>query len=64
MSGNDSATNGQPLFDSEQIKSYMDRFALPVAARIVELRKNGLDGSTFSSAVEAYVHELLGSGGV
>lgn len=63
MSGNDSGTNGQPLFKSEQIKSYMERFALPVATRIVELRKNGADGSRFSSAVEAYVHELLSAGG-
>lgn len=63
MSGNDSGTNGQPLFNSEQIKAYMERFASPVATRIVELRKNGVDGSRFSSAVETYVRELLGSGG-
>jgi len=62
MSGNDAGTDGRPLFEPAQIKSYMERFASPLAARIVELRRAGVDGARFSSAVEAYVRDLLGKG--
>jgi hypothetical protein len=40
----------------------MERFASPLAARIVELRKAGIDDRQFSAAVEAYVRQLLGTG--
>jgi len=62
MSGNDASADGRPLFEPTQIASYMERFASPLAARIVELRRAGVDGARFSSAVEAYVRELLGAG--
>lgn len=59
MSGNDSAADGRPLFEPSQIALYMERFASPLSARIVELRRNGVKGARFSSAVEEYVRTLL-----
>lgn len=59
MSGNDAGTDGRPLFEPSQITSYMQRFASPLAARIVELRRAGVEGAKFTAAVETYVRELL-----
>lgn len=59
MSGNDSGADGRPLYDAPQISAYMEHFAGPLAARIVELRRAGVDGARFTAAVEARVRELL-----
>lgn len=61
MSGNDTGADGRPLFEPTQIASYMERFASPLARRIVELRKAGVEGGRFTAAVEAHVRELLGA---
>lgn len=60
MSGNDSGADGRPLFEASQIASYMERFAAPLAARILELRRAGIVGSSFTAAVEARARDLLG----
>lgn len=60
MSGNDTGADGRPLFEPSQIVSYMERFAAPLASRILELRRAGVSGSAFTAAVEARARELLG----
>lgn len=61
MSGNDRGADGRPLFEPAQITAYMERFASPLAARIVELRRSGVEGSEFTAAVESSARELLGA---
>lgn len=61
MSGNDTGADGRPLFEPAQISSYMERFAAPLAERILELRRAGVGGPAFSAAVETRARELLGA---
>jgi hypothetical protein len=59
MSKNDTGVGGRPLFEPDQIVSYMERFASPLAARLVELRRAGVSGPRFSAAAEEYARKLL-----
>lgn len=61
MSGNDTGADGRPLFEPSQISRYMERFASPLAARILELRRAGVSGRAFAAAVEAQAREILGA---
>jgi hypothetical protein len=61
MSGNDSGADGRPLFEPFQISGYMERFAAPLAAQILTLRRAGIGGPSFTAAVEARARELLGA---
>ncbi len=64
MSGNDSGADKRPLFKSEQIAAYMEHFANPLAARMVELRRAGIEGAPFTRAVEERAAQLLAGIGV
>lgn len=59
MSGNDAGIDGRPMYKPEQIIDYMEHFAGPLSAHIVELRRAGIDGKSFTTAVETRAGELL-----
>lgn len=59
MSGNDSGADGRPMFTAQQISDYMTRFANPMAARVLELRRAGATEREFTKAVEERARELL-----
>jgi hypothetical protein len=60
MSGNDRGLDGQLRMTRDQIRAYMEGFAVPLATRLVELRRQGLSGEALQHQVDACVAELLG----
>jgi len=59
MSGNDRGLDGQLKMTREQIRAYMEDFAVPLATRLVELRREGLSGSDLQRQVDSVVTTLL-----
>ncbi|MCB9777080.1 MAG: hypothetical protein H6742_00785 [Alphaproteobacteria bacterium] len=58
-SGNDRGLDGQLLMTPEQIDAYMHRFAVPLATRLVEFRKQGVSGAELQARVDQVVRALL-----
>ncbi len=58
-SGNDRGLDGQLRMSPEQIEAYMEGFAVPLATRMVEFRKQGLSGADLQARVDDVVRGLL-----
>lgn len=59
MSGNDQGLDGRLRMTPEQIAAYMDRFAVPLATRLVQLRREGVSGAELQREVDETVKHLL-----
>ena len=59
MSGNDQSTDGTLLISREQIRAFMHGFAVPMAIRIVEARKQCLGNGDFVRHIDAEASALL-----
>lgn len=59
MSGNDQGLDGAPMMTEAQIRAYMMEFAVPIATRIVALRKGGTSGLDLQRHIDEAARELL-----
>jgi len=59
MSGNDQGLDGKPLLTPDQIRSYMQDFAVPLATRIVELRRQRIRGRELEQRIDSEARALL-----
>ncbi len=59
MSGNDQGLDGRLLMSADQIRAYMFEFAVPLATRIVALRRAGRSGADLQVQVDAAARALL-----
>lgn len=59
MSGNDRGLDGKLMMTPEQIRAYMEGFAVPLATHLVRLRRSGLTGAALQSEVDGVVASLL-----
>lgn len=59
MSGNDQGFDGSPVMTSDQIRSYMQDFAVPIATRIIELRRAGVSGDELQRRIDLTAGSLL-----
>ena len=59
MSGNDQGLDGELTMTGEQIAAYMERFALPVATRLVELRQQRVAGPELQRSIDVFVKGML-----
>ncbi len=59
MSGNDQGLDGVLKMTPDQIRAYMDGFAVPLATHLVQFRHEGLSGSALQSRVDEVVVGLL-----
>jgi len=58
-SGSDRGTDGSLCMTTEQIATYMEQFAVPLATSLVEYRQDGLTGSPLLSRIQETVEALL-----
>lgn|GEM_PF-1520994 len=58
-SGNDQGLDGKLRITEDQIRAYMDGFAVPLATHLVRFRKEGLTGAALQSRVDEVVGGLL-----
>jgi hypothetical protein len=61
MSGNDQGLDGAPTMSAEQIRAYMFEFAVPLATRIVALRRDGVGPADLQRSIDDEARALLSS---